>query len=144
MQLSHLPAASALFASPRQASAMPPRPTPNFISAPRRVTDWARLLVSSSNWLFIFFLSSAGDPIPGSRLFKFCFSIGSYPLQQENQRNLTRKKSAASSFLSLVDTQHVSLPCPGCLAGGRGSEQRRSLNLGLAARGAPGFCCSAA
>src|SRR6266700_2674973 len=53
MQLSHLPAASALFASPRQASAMPPRPTPNFFSAARRVTDWARLFVSPSNVLFI-------------------------------------------------------------------------------------------
>jgi len=39
MQLSHLPAASALFASPKQASAMPARPTPNFFSAARRVTD---------------------------------------------------------------------------------------------------------
>jgi hypothetical protein len=48
-------AAVALFASPKQASAMPARPTPNFFSAARRVTDWARLFVSSSNLLFIFF-----------------------------------------------------------------------------------------
>src|SRR5262245_35313296 len=33
------------------------RPTPNFFSAARRVTDWAMLLVSSSNLLFILFLS---------------------------------------------------------------------------------------
>src|SRR5436190_23719998 len=51
------PAACALLASPKQASAMPARLTPNFFSAPRRVTDWARLLVSSSNLLFMFFLS---------------------------------------------------------------------------------------
>src|SRR6266568_2173919 len=57
------PAACALFASPKQASAMPARPTPNFFSAARRVTDWARLLVSSSNFLFMFILS-----------FWFCFS----------------------------------------------------------------------
>jgi hypothetical protein len=31
--------ASALFASPKQASAMPASPTPNFFSADRRVTD---------------------------------------------------------------------------------------------------------
>ena len=49
--------ACALFASPKQASAMPARPAPNFFSAARRVTDWARHLVSSLNWLFIFFLS---------------------------------------------------------------------------------------
>jgi len=49
--------ACALFASPKQASAMPARPTPNFFSAARRVTDWAIALVSSSNLLFIFFLS---------------------------------------------------------------------------------------
>ena len=51
------PPASALFASPKQASAMPARPRLNFFSAARRVADWARLLVSSSNWLFIAFLS---------------------------------------------------------------------------------------
>src|SRR5207302_10369021 len=50
-------AAPALLASPKQANAIPARPTPNFFSAARRVTDWARLLVSSSNWVFIFFLS---------------------------------------------------------------------------------------
>src|SRR2546428_11690306 len=49
--------ASALFASPKQASAMPARPTPNCFSAARRVTDWARPLVSSSNLLFMFVLS---------------------------------------------------------------------------------------
>jgi hypothetical protein len=32
------------------------KPTPNFFIAPRRVTDWAKLLVSSSN-LFMVFLS---------------------------------------------------------------------------------------
>src|SRR5438876_10056163 len=52
-----LPMAFALFASPKQASAMPARPTPNFFSAARRVTDWARLFASSSNWLFMIFLS---------------------------------------------------------------------------------------
>ena len=33
------------------------RPTPNFCSAARRVTDWARLFVSSSNLLLILFRS---------------------------------------------------------------------------------------
>src|SRR6266536_6607361 len=46
----------ALF-SPNLASVNPARPTPNFISAARRVTDWARLFVSSSNLLFIALLS---------------------------------------------------------------------------------------
>src|SRR6516225_1534576 len=46
--------ASALFASPKQASAMPARPTPNFFSACRRVADWANPLANSSNLLFIF------------------------------------------------------------------------------------------
>jgi hypothetical protein len=50
-------AASALFASPKHASTIPAKPTPSFFSAPRRVTDWAIALVSSSNLLFIFFLS---------------------------------------------------------------------------------------
>src|SRR5438876_10475527 len=51
-QVSQSPAC-ALFASPKQASAMPASPTPNFFSAARRVADWARLLVSSSNLLFM-------------------------------------------------------------------------------------------
>src|SRR5262245_54954320 len=42
--------------SPSEASITPARPMPNFFSAPRRVTDWARLLVSSSNLSFITFL----------------------------------------------------------------------------------------
>src|SRR5438270_13471492 len=50
-----LGSASALFASPKQASAMPARPTPNFFSAARRVTDWAILLVSSSKLVIIKF-----------------------------------------------------------------------------------------
>src|SRR6266446_8632683 len=37
---------------------MPARPTPNFFSAPRRVTDWARPLASSSNSSFISLRSS--------------------------------------------------------------------------------------
>src|SRR5215471_12067941 len=49
--------AFALFASPKHASAIPARPTPNFLNACRRVTDWAICLVSSSNLLFMFFLS---------------------------------------------------------------------------------------
>lgn len=36
---------------------MPARPIPNLFSAARRVTDWARLFVSSSNLLFTFLLS---------------------------------------------------------------------------------------
>src|SRR5207302_85000 len=51
-----LGSAFALVASPKQASAMPASPTPNFFSAARRVTDWAKLFVSSSNLLFIFSL----------------------------------------------------------------------------------------
>jgi hypothetical protein len=51
------PPASALFASPKQANAMPASPTPNFFNAARRVTDCARLFVSSSNLLFILYLS---------------------------------------------------------------------------------------
>jgi hypothetical protein len=50
-------AAVALFDRPKQASAMPARPTPNFFSACRRVADWANPLASSSNLLFILFLS---------------------------------------------------------------------------------------
>jgi hypothetical protein len=38
--------APALSASPKAASAIPASPTPNFFSAPRRVTDWAGLFVS--------------------------------------------------------------------------------------------------
>jgi len=38
-QLHSLVAATALLAKPKQASAIPARPTPNFFSAPRRVTD---------------------------------------------------------------------------------------------------------
>src|SRR6266446_3176085 len=49
--------ASALFATPMHAGAMPVRSTPNFLSAARRVTDWAIALVSSSNLVFILFLS---------------------------------------------------------------------------------------
>jgi hypothetical protein len=51
------PPASVLFASPKQASAMPARPKPNFFSACRRVADWANPLASSSNLLFTIFLS---------------------------------------------------------------------------------------
>jgi hypothetical protein len=51
--------ASALFASPKQANAIPARPTPNFLNACRRVTDWAICLVSSSNLLFMVLLSFA-------------------------------------------------------------------------------------
>src|SRR5262245_65496357 len=47
--------ASVLFANPNAASAMPARPRLNFFNAARRVTDWARLLVSSSNLLFMLF-----------------------------------------------------------------------------------------
>ena len=39
------------------ASVMPARPMQNFFSAARRVTDCAKPLVSSSNWVFIVFLS---------------------------------------------------------------------------------------
>jgi hypothetical protein len=53
---SQLPA-SALFASPKQASAIPARPTPNLFSACRRVVDWANPLASSSNLLIITVLS---------------------------------------------------------------------------------------
>src|SRR5262249_54410537 len=49
--------ASALFTSPKQASTIPANPTPNFFSAPRRVTDWANPLASSSNFSFITFIS---------------------------------------------------------------------------------------
>jgi hypothetical protein len=52
--------ASALFASPKQANAMPASPTPNFFNAARRVTDWAMLLVNSSNLLFMVSLSRRG------------------------------------------------------------------------------------
>ena len=38
-------------------SASPATATPNFFSAARRVTDWARPLVILSNWLFITFVS---------------------------------------------------------------------------------------
>src|SRR6266566_4070899 len=41
----------------KQASTAPARLTLNFFSAARRVTDWAMLLVSSSNWWFITILT---------------------------------------------------------------------------------------
>jgi hypothetical protein len=43
--------ASALFASPKQASTIPASPTLNFLNASRRVTDWANPLANSSNLL---------------------------------------------------------------------------------------------
>src|SRR5437867_8802934 len=55
-------AGAALLASPKQASAIPARPAPNFFNACRRVTDWANPLASSSNLLFMTFS------------FVFCFS----------------------------------------------------------------------
>src|SRR5258705_386019 len=42
--------------SPNRASVRPAKPRPNDFSAARRVTDWARLFVSSSNLLLILFL----------------------------------------------------------------------------------------
>jgi hypothetical protein len=64
--------AFALFASPTHASAMPAKPTPNFFNAARRVTDWAKLFVSSSNLLFTFFLSV-------SLLILWCLRFGFSP-----------------------------------------------------------------
>src|SRR5436309_12144403 len=49
--------ARAVFATPREASSTPASPTPNRRSACRRVADWARFLASSSNLLFIPFLT---------------------------------------------------------------------------------------
>src|SRR5439155_21875954 len=63
-------AASALFVSPSAVSAIPARPTPNFFNAPRRVTDWARPLASSSNLSFIIFLVFALFRISG---FTLCY-----------------------------------------------------------------------
>src|SRR5262245_45632104 len=45
------------FGDPKQASTIPTTPTPNLFSAPRRVTDWAILFVSSSNLVLIQFLA---------------------------------------------------------------------------------------
>src|SRR5207247_1653676 len=50
-------ALAALVASPKKASVIPARPTPNFFNAARRVIDWAIPLVSSSNLLLMFLLS---------------------------------------------------------------------------------------
>src|SRR5438876_195184 len=66
---SSAPAGERLMAR-KQASAAPARPTPNFLSAARRETDWARPLVSSSNWWFIFFLSCLSDLITSSQLLR--------------------------------------------------------------------------
>jgi hypothetical protein len=57
--------ALALLVSPKQASAIPAIPTPNFFSAWRRVADWANPLVSSSNLLFMV-----------SFLFGWCLGYG--------------------------------------------------------------------
>jgi hypothetical protein len=46
-----------LFVNPKQASAIPASPMPNFFSACRRVVDWANPLASSSNLSLMFFLS---------------------------------------------------------------------------------------
>src|SRR2546421_48070 len=54
--------ASALFAKPKQASAIPARPTLNLFRACRRVTDWANPLASSSILLVMKFA------------FRFCFA----------------------------------------------------------------------
>ena len=53
----HTLPAFALVSNPKQASATPLRARPNFFSACRRVTDWANPLASSSNMLFMTFLS---------------------------------------------------------------------------------------
>jgi hypothetical protein len=47
--------ASVLFTSPKQATAIAAKLTPNLFSACRRVTDWANPLASSSNLLLITF-----------------------------------------------------------------------------------------
>src|SRR5262245_37599391 len=48
--------------NPNLASARRARPTPSLFSAARRVTDWAMFLLSSSDWVFMFFLSFLGRP----------------------------------------------------------------------------------
>src|SRR5881296_2990201 len=83
--------ASALSASPTQASAMPAKPRPNFFSAPRRVTDWAMFLASSSNLSFILSFSFG---------LVFCLrqAIFARRLQSENdcgtQENCRRSRAA--------------------------------------------------
>src|SRR2546428_4472962 len=72
--------ASALFARPSEASAKPARPMPNFLSAARRVTDWARPLASSSNLSFITFLSF------------FVSWVGSYLISLSNRFRLNRSQ----------------------------------------------------
>jgi len=65
-QFPELPA-HALFASPKHANAIPASPTPNFLNAARRETDWAMLLASSSN-LFMFFLLVPAYPVTTGKL----------------------------------------------------------------------------
>src|SRR5438093_445722 len=48
-----MPQACALFAMPKAVSAATARPTPTFFNAARRVTDCARPLLNSSNWVFM-------------------------------------------------------------------------------------------
>jgi hypothetical protein len=52
---SFLSSPRALLGNPKQASAIPAKPTPNLFNACRRVTDWANPLASSSNLWFIAF-----------------------------------------------------------------------------------------
>jgi hypothetical protein len=49
--------ACARFGNPNAASAKAAMPTPNFFNAARRGTGWAKALASSSNLLFMTFLS---------------------------------------------------------------------------------------
>src|ERR1044071_2058750 len=78
----HRPASASLL-SPSVASAIPARPTPNCFSAPRRVTDWAIPLASSSNlsfiiffWLFVLGYGMRGEIlIPGATTAPFTTSV---------------------------------------------------------------------
>src|SRR5262245_63486542 len=86
---------------PALASATPARPRPNFFNAARRVTDWARLLVSSSNLLLIGFPSVLADPREVT-VVRVWTSIGCYSLQQEKAGNLTPsacKRAGAAELL---------------------------------------------
>src|SRR5260221_12830399 len=119
---------------------MPAKPTPNFFSAPRRVTDSARLLASSSNWLFITFLSLLFVVF----LFNYgCHGYSSFrthcqPLNSLNARNAFLRRSSRPRWRG----DHISLhrPCP-CARGLR-AELGRLGNRSSAARG--GECAGAA
>jgi len=85
----HSSLASALFASPSEASTMPARPMPDFFIALRRVTDWAWFLGQFIKFVFVIFLLFLG--------IAACFSrTDAKPLARARDDSLNRTGVAIS------------------------------------------------